>query len=271
MYEALMGTPPFRGDNPIQTILKHLNETPEPLEERRKDLNILPGFNTIITHCMEKDPASRYQTMDALLEDLTALRDGRPLKMKASKKVVDRHVSTAVRPVTMALVGGAIVLAGVLFWQNLPHPSGSVAGGTVATGASTLHLTGEALHDAQELDRRSYEYFVRGDFEKAIPLLEFGVKTYREGGGGLGNGGEDNYLADNYSHIGKCYLNLKNWPKAAENYREALNIYKKLASAPMMSEAISDYATVLKQMDRSADADAMMKEFGTRRTISKVP
>lgn len=131
----------------------------------------------------------------------------------------------------------------------------------------------EALHDAQELDRRSYEYFQRGEYEKAIPLLEFGVKTYREGGSGLGRGGEDNHLADNYSHIGKCYLHLKNWTKAAENYKEALKIYNKVAStgAPMMGEAVSDYATVLKNMGREVDAAAMMKDFQASRRVNEIP
>lgn len=272
MYEALMGSPPFRGDNPIQTILKHINATPDSFEQRRPDLNLLPGFDAIVMRCLEKDPDMRYQTMDQLREDLVALHDGRPLKAKPSRKVVSRDVSISSRPVVVGLLSCTAVLIGIVAWQNLAPPAVTPVT-AVAPVTRPLSLTGDALHDAQELDRRSYEYFQRGEYEKAIPLLEFGVKTYREGGSGLGRGGEDNYLADNYSHIGKCYLNLKNWTKAAENYREALKIYNKLAAtgAPMMSEAVSDYATVLRSMGRETDATAMLRDFQASRTVKKIP
>ena len=66
--------------------------------------------------------------------------------------------------------------------------------------------------DAERLDQLSYHYFASGDYERAIPLLEFGIKTYKANGKKLGYGGEDTYLADNYQHIGKCYLQLKKSP-----------------------------------------------------------
>ena len=62
MYEALTGSPPFRGENTVQLIYKHLNETPD----FPADLFIPQGLIDIILKCLKKDRSDRFQSADEL-------------------------------------------------------------------------------------------------------------------------------------------------------------------------------------------------------------
>ncbi|MBI1269083.1 protein kinase [bacterium] len=92
MYEALSGMVPFQGDNPIQTILSHINDQPQSLSERFPSLSISDDLNYVVMRCLEKHPADRYQTAGELRDDL------RLIKIGASPK----RISPANRPKTMA-------------------------------------------------------------------------------------------------------------------------------------------------------------------------
>jgi hypothetical protein len=75
LYEALTGRPPFRGNAPLEIILKHVHEPVPPLSTP-------PGFEPIpatlegaVMKCLAKSPMDRFQTMD---EVLSALQDVSP-------------------------------------------------------------------------------------------------------------------------------------------------------------------------------------------------
>ena len=58
IYEIFTGHVPFRGETPISTILKHLNDPPPldgPLAAR-----IPAELKTVLRRCLAKDPADRY-------------------------------------------------------------------------------------------------------------------------------------------------------------------------------------------------------------------
>ncbi|MBX9572089.1 MAG: serine/threonine protein kinase [Candidatus Obscuribacterales bacterium] len=92
LYEAISGRLPFSADSPIGVIYKHANEPPAPLDER--SLAIPSHLKHIIHKCIAKDPAQRYQSADAVREDLKALLDNRldqillPAETEAGKKNV---------------------------------------------------------------------------------------------------------------------------------------------------------------------------------------
>jgi serine/threonine-protein kinase len=69
-YELLSGQPPFVG--PVNKVIAaHFNETPVPLSERRAGV---PGaLSTLVSHCLEKDPAQRPAGAPELLERLDRL------------------------------------------------------------------------------------------------------------------------------------------------------------------------------------------------------
>ena len=80
LYECLTGRPPFKGDSVMDTIQKVLYR--EPDRPRGFDTAIPRDLETICLKCLEKEPAKRYPSADALAADLRAYRDDRPISAR---------------------------------------------------------------------------------------------------------------------------------------------------------------------------------------------
>ena len=80
MYKALTGKDPFAADNPIKTILRHINERPTHICDLKEGYEIPRDLERVIFHCLEKRPEDRYQTAEELLQDLQRVRNFKPLK-----------------------------------------------------------------------------------------------------------------------------------------------------------------------------------------------
>jgi formylglycine-generating enzyme required for sulfatase activity/cephalosporin-C deacetylase-like acetyl esterase len=66
-YEMIAGRPPFIG-TPQSVLVSQLTEAAPPVDGLRKTLSA--GLSRIVMRCLEKDPAARYQSADALIADL---------------------------------------------------------------------------------------------------------------------------------------------------------------------------------------------------------
>jgi eukaryotic-like serine/threonine-protein kinase len=71
LYEMLTGKLPFQGDSQYSLMTAHLNETPAEPITLRGDLPA--GLNTIIMMSIAKDPASRFQSADAVRAALNSV------------------------------------------------------------------------------------------------------------------------------------------------------------------------------------------------------
>jgi serine/threonine-protein kinase len=72
-YHMLSGQPPFKGDNPFEVAVKHVQEMPVPLSQIRPDL---PADLCALVHKMlAKKPAERIQTGREVVHELVRLRD----------------------------------------------------------------------------------------------------------------------------------------------------------------------------------------------------
>ncbi len=257
MYEALTGVAPFAAENPIKTILKHLNEQPKSFSRLSHDYKIPSELESIIMRCLEKDPDSRYRTADELLKDLQSVRDGKALKFKPmyrkSSKTMDKRVYETTVGTTILFVNFVLIVS--LVMMNVKPKAQVPAMAPVAAPGTSHAATYDPIKDANDFDNKSYQYFVNKDYEKAIPLLQFGLSAYKERG--------PYYLADNYQHIGKCYMGLKKYAQAAPYYEMALKIYGEQSrirglqpgsSNGMEPEARTDYAEVLRHLGDEAKA-----------------
>lgn len=74
MYECIVGNPPLMGQTAVQTILMHVNESPQTLREARPELNIPVSIDNFIMKALSKNPNHRYQTMDEMREVLQMVR-----------------------------------------------------------------------------------------------------------------------------------------------------------------------------------------------------
>ena len=77
LYHLLAGRPPFQGET-VATILAQV-ENAEPLPPRRLSPSIPADLQNICLKCLEKNPARRYTTAQALAEDLGRFLDGAPV------------------------------------------------------------------------------------------------------------------------------------------------------------------------------------------------
>ncbi|PYQ65676.1 MAG: hypothetical protein DMF54_10375 [Acidobacteria bacterium] len=73
LYEMLTGARAFRGDSAVETMNAILKEEPpEPSESGRR---VPPGLERIVRHCVEKNPALRFQSARDLAFDLESLSE----------------------------------------------------------------------------------------------------------------------------------------------------------------------------------------------------
>ena len=75
-YALLAGHPPFRGDTIVATLVKTVQEEPEPLAPTRSDIS--PQTQAIIDRCLLKEPELRYADVSELLAALDAVLTGIP-------------------------------------------------------------------------------------------------------------------------------------------------------------------------------------------------
>lgn len=71
LYEMLAGTPPFVRTGPIETMMAHVHDPVPSLCQSHPTRRIPLPLAGIVERCLEKDPAARHASMDALLEALT--------------------------------------------------------------------------------------------------------------------------------------------------------------------------------------------------------
>ncbi len=73
LYEMLSGKRAFRGESPADTMSAILKEEPDELSETGR--NIPVPLERIVRHCLEKNPAQRFQSAGDVAFNLEALSD----------------------------------------------------------------------------------------------------------------------------------------------------------------------------------------------------
>ena len=77
LYEALTGQLPNKGANAMETLVRVMESDPEIPRYLNRD--IPRELESICLRCLDKDPAQRYESADALAEDLDRFLKGDPV------------------------------------------------------------------------------------------------------------------------------------------------------------------------------------------------
>jgi serine/threonine-protein kinase len=156
LYELLTGEVPFPGDNFVAVAMKHLNEQPPDLVERRPDVPL--RLAAAVDRALEKDPARRFPSMDTFAWELRqclaelespetertlitpspVIRESAPRRVRARRSRAPLYILIVLVAVA-AIVGGVLGLGG----SKGGKPSASTSGGGSTTPNVTLHGVGD--------------------------------------------------------------------------------------------------------------------------------
>ena len=156
LWELLAGDVPFTGDNFVAVALRHVNEPPPHLRERRADVS--PRLDAAVQRALAKDPASRFPSMAAFAKELRACLaepDGTatpppvedaaltlvtpPPRTQARARPRRRRRRRPLLWALLALLVAGVAFAGVLLLGGGSHNNGTSGGGP--TG-SVVQLSG---------------------------------------------------------------------------------------------------------------------------------
>jgi tetratricopeptide (TPR) repeat protein len=83
LYELLSLQTPFPGETQFEILNRLVNEAPASLKS--KCPHVPSDILAIVSKCLEKNPADRYQTVSHLRDDLRAWQNGRPVMASKSR------------------------------------------------------------------------------------------------------------------------------------------------------------------------------------------
>ena len=121
LYELLVGRPPFKAGNPIDTVRQVIEQ--EPVPPRQLEPRVPHDLETICLKCLEKDPIRRFTSSAELADDLRRFVDGDPILARPTPAWERALKWSRRRPAIVALLGVTtlFVLGMVLFivWHNV--------------------------------------------------------------------------------------------------------------------------------------------------------
>jgi eukaryotic-like serine/threonine-protein kinase len=156
MYELLTAEVPFPGENFVAVAMKHINDPPPDLREKRPDVPL--RLIAAIERALEKDPSRRFSSMDQLAWELKQClaEMGSPDADRtfiAQSPVVREsraHPMRASRPrrwpiyALVLLIAAAAIVAGILALGGSNNKKAT--GGAPSTGAP-VSLSGVGAYD----------------------------------------------------------------------------------------------------------------------------
>jgi eukaryotic-like serine/threonine-protein kinase len=149
LYELLTAEVPFPGESFVAVAMRHINEAPPPIRDKRVD--VPPRVEAAVQRAMAKDPADRFRSMGALCAELDACL--------AELWTEPHPVSTPARPprrgpspwpIVLALLVLIAIGAGIGYWalhRSTGGPSG--APNVTPAGGSVVKLSGVTAYDPQ--------------------------------------------------------------------------------------------------------------------------
>jgi predicted Ser/Thr protein kinase len=187
LYELLTGEVPFSGDNFVAVAMRHVNEPPPSVLERRPDAPV--RLDLAIKRAMAKEPADRYKSMDEFCAELEAcLRelDGRgdegatmivpPAPKPRAARPRERRVPVV--PLLLLLLAAALVAGGAYLLSRGGNGANPLAH---AAASKPVKLTGVLGFDP-EGDNGDEHSDRAGDATDGDPGTAWTTETYRAGG-----------------------------------------------------------------------------------------
>lgn len=111
LYEMLSGKRAFKGETSVETMNAILKEDPPELSE--SGLNVMPGLDRIVRHCLEKEPGLRFQSARDLTFDLESLSS-----LSSTTKAVVSPRFSRLRRNALLIAIPVLLVAAASFWAG---------------------------------------------------------------------------------------------------------------------------------------------------------
>ena len=135
-YELLTGKIPYKADTAMASLLKRNQERAVPVSDL--DSTIPKGLSDIVSKCLERDLALRYQNVQEILADLDAWEGKRPVSASVAAAQAPRTVVIQVGGRTVPWkwigAGGAAIALAAGGWMLNGKLGGKPAGKAVVAG-----------------------------------------------------------------------------------------------------------------------------------------
>jgi len=192
LYEMLTGRPPFKGESPMETVRQVIDDDPVP--PSRLVPRLPRDLETICLKCLNKERHKRYDSAQALADDLERYRKNEPIKARptpfwehASKWAKRRPLRAAASVLGVLLSIGMI--AGGFTYEHQLRVEAQKRTETIlasqATGSSLLEKADAALsqRDPGELNRvqeRLAEFYPTIENERQLVFLSERITEKRK-------------------------------------------------------------------------------------------
>jgi eukaryotic-like serine/threonine-protein kinase len=173
LFELLTGDVPFPGENFVAVAMKHINEPPPSLLERRPDVPVRLVY--AIERALAKDPADRFPSMDAFAAELRAclvelgepdaaktfiqpaavLKESRPQRVRGG-----RRSRWPILLLVLLAIAAAVVAILALRGSGSNTPSQGSGGGGGSTSGAPIALSATRAFDpsGDGTEHDSYAY-----------------------------------------------------------------------------------------------------------------
>ncbi len=282
MYETLTGKPPLLGANTLDTLQRHIHETPRAFVSVDPELISIPEqIEKIVLKCLQREPDDRYQTVLELWTDIELFRNTlRPAKNATQTNIPAQTntpafaqqitTTTSLRaqpsslspssvpvperfswiPVIAAVsVAVALSLMTFFFW---PKPAPEPVNTTAVW--KRLNDTGE-----KEFNQGHYSA-AQKSFKEACELAE-------------GYDPQDPRLATSLNNLGNVYFKQDFYPEAERSIKKALAIRTDIfgQNGLPIADSMNDLAMVYFAENKTDQAEPLLtKALAIRKTNAGV-
>lgn len=118
LYEMVTGGVPFKGDTAFSVALKHKTKLPQNPKKINPDIS--DDLSRLILICMEKERERRYQSAEALLDDLRNIEEGLPLGTKFRPRRETFLAALFRKKLLIPAAVAVLAIIVVVIWQLLP-------------------------------------------------------------------------------------------------------------------------------------------------------
>ena len=206
-YEGLVGCTLYPTTTGVAVLVKVLSEDPEPVRSLDKSLPV--DVESIVMHCLERDPAKRYPSAKALADDLQRFLDFEPVearKITAFGRLWRKLRKRRVAALTVMLI--ATILLSIVFF--------AVSRVRAAKRAQLMETFRQEVRYNDRFLRHAYSAPLHdvNEQKETIRTKLANLEERDVAWGRIGQGPK------NYA-LGGGYLALHDYEKAHEHLREA--------------------------------------------------